>query len=114
MIYARRSTRGISTALLTALALVWLVPAAMMLAIAFSPPEYRSTGFGGLKMAGFSLRNFQIVFADAPILRHLLNSLLIAGSSVVLVVAFGSMAAYAFARMKSSPRTSGSIFSSSR
>ncbi len=86
--------------MLTGLALIWLVPAAIMLAVALSPPEYRSTGFGGLKMGGISARNFQIVFHDAPILRHLFNSLVIACSSVVLVVGFGSLAAYAFARMR--------------
>ena len=91
--------RAFSTAFLSALAVIWLVPVAMMLAIAFTPPEKRVTGFGGLLIDEVSIRNFEIVFSDAPILQHLLNSLAITCASVFLVVLFGAMAAYAFARM---------------
>ncbi|MEP3279913.1 MAG: carbohydrate ABC transporter permease [Stappiaceae bacterium] len=100
MIYARRLTKYLSIGFLTALALVWLTPVAMMLAVAFSPPEHRSARFGGLQISDVSLKNFQIVFQDAPIVRHLINSFIITGASVLLVVLFGAMAAYAFARMK--------------
>ena len=100
MIHVTRLTRHLATLFLSALALVWIVPVAMMLAVAFTPPEKRVTGFGGLVVEEVSIRNFQIVFADAPILVHLFNSLVITLSSVVLVVLFGAMAAYAFARMR--------------
>ncbi|SDB54266.1 raffinose/stachyose/melibiose transport system permease protein [Bauldia litoralis] len=100
MIRVPAITRRLATAFLTALALVWMVPVLMMLAVAFTPPEKRVTGFGGLVVEEVSLRNFGIVFADAPILHHLLNSLVITLSSVFFVVLFGAMAAYAFARMR--------------
>lgn len=100
MIHARKLSMIFSNTFLVVLAAVWLVPVAMMLAVAFSPPEKRSTAFGGLQISEVSARNFLIVFSDAPIFRHLLNSLIVTGASVILVVLLGSMAAFAFARMK--------------
>lgn len=100
MIHARRLTKYLSNGFLAALALVWMTPVAMMLAVAFSPPENRGANFGGLQITEVSLRNFEIVFQDAPIVRHLINSFVITGGSVLLVVLFGAMAGYAFARMK--------------
>ena len=100
MIHAKRLTKYLANVFLIALALVWMTPVAMMLAVAFSPPEARGAGFGGLQISEVSVRNFQIVLADAPIIRHLFNSLVVTGASVFLVVFFGAMAAYAFARMK--------------
>ena len=95
-VFARRFV----TFCLAILGLVWLVPVLLMLTVAFTPPESRATGFGGLLPEQVSMRNFAIVFSDAPILRHLFNSLAIAGTSVVFVGLFGAMAGYAFARMK--------------
>ena len=92
MIRVPAITRRLATAFLTALAAVWMVPVAMMLAVALTPPEKRVSGFGGLLVDDVSLRNFGIVFADAPILHHLFNSLVITLTSVVLVVLFGAMA----------------------
>lgn len=100
MIQVTTLKRQLATFFLSALALIWIVPVAMMLAVAFTPPEKRSTGFGGLLVDEVSVRNFGIVFADAPILRHLFNSLVITLASVALVVLLGAMAAYAFARMR--------------
>ena len=100
MISVSRTSRWLSNSFLTGLAVIWLVPVAMMLAVAFSPPEKRSIGFGGLPIDEVSLRNFGIVFADAPIARHLFNSLVIATVSVLIVVLLGALAAYAFARMR--------------
>jgi raffinose/stachyose/melibiose transport system permease protein len=79
---------------------VWLVPVTMMLAVSFMPPSQRAPKFGGLLINGISLDNFRTVFLDAPVLRYLVNSLIIACSSVILVVIFGSLAAYAFARLR--------------
>src|SRR3954454_3306063 len=72
----------------------------MMLAVAFMPPEQRAPRYGGLAIKGVSTANFATAFRDAPILRHLLNSLVITGGSVLLVVLFASLAAYAFARLR--------------
>ncbi|MBV9247339.1 MAG: carbohydrate ABC transporter permease [Methylobacteriaceae bacterium] len=86
-------------ALISILALVWLVPIAMMLSVSFMPPDQRAPKFGGLLIQGLSLQNYVTVFHDAPMLLHFVNSLVITLSTVVLVVFFGSLAAYAFARM---------------
>lgn len=99
MISVHPAVRRLAIVFLSALAVVWMVPVAMMLAVAFTPPEKRVSGFGGLLVNEISLRNFGIVFADAPILTHLFSSLVITLSSVALVVLFGAMSAYAFARM---------------
>ena len=82
------------------ISLVWLVPVVMMLAVSFMPSNQRAPKFGGLLISGVSLDNYRTVFSDAPILRHLVNSLIIACSSVLLVVLFGSLAGYAFARLR--------------
>ncbi len=100
MIQARFLTKLFANSFLVALALVWLVPIMIMLTGSFSPPERRATSFGGLQFSEFSIENFQIVFRDTPMFRHMFNSLFISGVSVLLVVILGSMAAYAFARMK--------------
>jgi raffinose/stachyose/melibiose transport system permease protein len=92
--------KSLGFAFATLVAMVWLVPIVMMLSVSFMPPNQRAPKFGGLLINGISLENYRTVFSDAPILRHLVNSLIIACSSVLLVVLFGSLAAYAFARLR--------------
>jgi raffinose/stachyose/melibiose transport system permease protein len=92
--------KAIGFAFATFIAMVWLVPIVMMLSVSFMPPNQRAPRFGGLLINGISLDNYRTVFSDAPIVRHLVNSLIIACSSVLLVVLFGSLAAYAFARLR--------------
>ena len=94
-----RNERRAGLVVVTGLALVWLVPIVMMLTVAFMPPGQRAPAFGGLAIHGVSTANFQAVFQDAPILRHLANSLIITGASVALVVLLGSLAAYGFSRI---------------
>lgn len=100
MIRANAFTKWCTSIFLFLLAIVWMVPVWIMLVTAFTPSEKRVVGFGGLLISDVSLRNFQTVFADAPILQHLANSLIITLTSVALVVLFGAMAAYAFANMR--------------
>ncbi len=85
---------------LTLLTVVWLVPLAMMVAVAITPSQMRALKFGGLLIGGVSFENFVRVFHDTPIALHLFNSIVITVTSVALVVAIGSLAAYAFARMR--------------
>ena len=94
------SKKAIGTAFVTGLAVVWLVPIAMMLLVSLMPPDQRAPRFGGLLIKGISAANYQTVFNDAPILRHYVNSFIITVSSVVLVVFASSLAAYAFARLQ--------------
>ncbi|RWK79016.1 MAG: carbohydrate ABC transporter permease [Mesorhizobium sp.] len=100
MIRVPAITRWLATVFLFALAIIWMVPVWIMVVTALTPPEQRVTELGGLLVGDLSLRNFQIVLADAPIFNHLANSLVITLSSVALVVMFGAMAGYAFARMR--------------
>src|SRR3954447_16359757 len=95
-----RGEKGLGFALVSVLALIWLVPMAMMLAVAFMPPEQRAPRFGGLLIKGVSTANFATAFHDAPIVRHLANSLVITLTSVALVVLVASLAAYAFSRLR--------------
>jgi ABC-type glycerol-3-phosphate transport system permease component len=86
--------------ILTLLTLVWLVPLAMMVAVSITPSRMRALKFGGLLIGGVSFENYQHVFHDTPIALHLFNSIVITVTSVALVVAIGSLAAYAFARLR--------------
>ena len=95
-----KPTKTLGFVFASLVAVLWLVPVAMMLAVSFMPPNQRAPKFGGLLINGVSLDNYRTVFSDAPILRHLVNSVIIACSSVLLVVLFGSLAGYAFARLR--------------
>jgi raffinose/stachyose/melibiose transport system permease protein len=95
-----RSQKAFGLTVATSLALVWLIPVAMMLAVSFMPADQRAPRFGGLLIEGVSLANFVTVFSDAPVLRHFMNSLIITLSSVALVVLLSSLAAYAFSRLR--------------
>jgi raffinose/stachyose/melibiose transport system permease protein len=95
-----KPTKSLGFVFASLVAVLWLVPVVMMLAVSFMPPNQRAPKFGGLLIDGVSLDNYRTVFSDAPILRHLVNSLTIACSSVLLVVLFGSLAGYAFARLR--------------
>src|SRR5271163_3933551 len=95
-----RRYRVLDLAFLTLLTVVWLIPLAMMVAISVTPSSQRGLKFGGLLISGVSAENYAHVFRDTPILLHLFNSIVITGASVALVVAAGSLAAYAFARMR--------------
>lgn len=81
------------------MALIWLVPVIMMLVVSFMPPDQRAPGLGGLLINKVSLFNYRMVFKDAPLARYFLNSLIITVPSVLLVVAFASLAAFAFSRL---------------
>src|SRR5271156_3105827 len=95
-----RRYRVLDLAFLTLLTVVWLIPLAMMVAISVTPSSQRGLKFGGLLISGVSAENYAHVFRDTPVFLHLFNSIVITGTSVALVVAAGSLAAYAFARMR--------------
>jgi ABC-type glycerol-3-phosphate transport system permease component len=96
----RRRKYVLDFAFLTLITLVWLVPVAMMVAVSVTPSNQRALKFGGLFITGVSWENYAHVFRDTPIVRHLFNSVVITVTSVALVVTVGSLAAYAFARLK--------------
>lgn len=80
--------------------LIWIVPILMMFSVSFMPPDVRAPAFGGLFLPSYSLQNYKTVFEDVPMLRYLLNSIIVTVPSVVLVMLFSSMAAYAFSRLR--------------
>lgn len=92
--------RGWLHFVLIPLALLWMVPLVMVLALSFMPPDNPGTQFFGMLPQAFSFRNYIVIWQQNPILLHLLNSLLITVPSVVLVGLLGSMAAFALARLR--------------
>jgi len=82
------------------LALIWMVPVIMMVVVSLMPPDQRAPKYGGLMIKGVSLANYETVFADAPLVQHFANSLMITIPSVLLVAAVSSLAGYAFARLQ--------------
>ena len=87
-------------AVLIPLALLWMVPVIMVVGLSLLPSNNPSTTFFGMFPETPSLSNYVIVWTQNPILRNLVSSLLITVPSVVIVVVFGSMAAFALARLR--------------
>jgi raffinose/stachyose/melibiose transport system permease protein len=87
-------------ALLTLLALLWLVPVAMMITVALMPSRSRDVLLGGLIVLHPTLDNFAQVWRDNPLPRFFLNSLLITVPTVILVLAISSLAAFGFSRLR--------------
>jgi raffinose/stachyose/melibiose transport system permease protein len=96
----RRSSQRWLHWLLAPLALIWLVPILMVLGLSFLPSSNPSTVLLGTWPQQPDLSNYSIIFKESPILQDLINSLLITVPSVLLVVVLGSMAAFAFARLR--------------
>ncbi len=82
------------------LAALWLVPVVMVVGLSLLPTARPGTTAFGLFPAHPSLRNYVTIWQDNPILGHLGNSILISAPSIILVVAFGSMTAFALARLR--------------
>lgn len=87
-------------ALVTVLALLWLVPVAMMVTVALMPSRSRDVLLGGLIVLHPTLDNFAQVWQENPLPRFFLNSLLITVPTVILVLAISSLAAFAFSRLR--------------
>lgn len=92
--------RALAQAIVTILALVWLIPVVMMLTVALMPSRSRSALFGGLIVPDPTLANFAQVWEENPLPRYFLNSLIITVPTVFLVLAIASLAAFAFARLR--------------
>jgi len=83
---------------LTVLAVVWLVPALSALAISTLPLSQTRDGWWNLSLADLTFGNFARAW-DQGLSRYVVNSFIITGLAVVLTLAAGSLAAYAYARM---------------
>ena len=96
----RLGDRILKQSILTIMALLWMVPVAMMLTVSLMPPDQRAPALGGLIVTRPSLYNYLLVWRDNPMLRYFFNSLAITIPSVLLVVAFASLAAFGFSRLR--------------
>lgn len=94
-----KSTRWMHL-ILGPLAAVWLIPIVVVLGLSLMPSNNPSTTALGMLPAEPSLKNYTMIWSDNPILQHLMNSLLITVPSVILVIIFGSMTAFALSRLR--------------
>lgn len=102
----RRSTRDVDAPprwshwLLAPLAVLWMVPVLMVVGISLLPTSNPGTTAFGLFPEEPTLRNYVTIFESNPLSQHFLNSLVVSVPSIVLVVLFGSMTAFALARLR--------------
>ncbi|MFI7587417.1 carbohydrate ABC transporter permease [Spongisporangium articulatum] len=96
----RRDRTGLLHIVLLPLAVLWLVPLVMVVGLSLLPSDDPGVTAWGLVPQAPSFGNYVNIWQDNPIFRNLLNSLLITVPSVALVVLFGSMAAFALARLR--------------
>ncbi|MCL6571289.1 MAG: carbohydrate ABC transporter permease [Bacillus sp. (in: Bacteria)] len=89
------------------LALLWLSPFYLMIVNAFKTKREIFSDVLGLPQK-LTTENFANAFVELDFLKSLINSILISGISVVIIILFSSMAGYALARNKS--KLSGFIF----
>jgi raffinose/stachyose/melibiose transport system permease protein len=92
--------RGMLQVVLVVMAFFWLIPIFMMVTVSFMPPDQRAPELGGLLVTRPSLFNYDLVLKGNPIPRYFLNSLAITLPSVVAVVIFASLSAFAFSRLR--------------
>ncbi|MET1071104.1 MAG: carbohydrate ABC transporter permease [Umezawaea sp.] len=83
---------------LTVLAIVWLVPVVSTAMMSMLPVSQIRSGWWNLGLADLTFGNFARAW-DQGLSSYVVNSFLITILSVVLTVAAGSLAAYAYARM---------------
>ena len=87
-------------AVLAPLAGLWLIPLVMVVGLSLLPTSNPGTTALGLFPQEPSLGNYVQIWTNNPILRNLVNSLLVTVPSVLLVILFGSMTAFALARLR--------------
>ncbi len=85
---------------LTPMAILWLVPIIMVLGLSLLPTSNPATTAFGMFPAEPSFGNYVEIWTNNPILQNLINSALITVPSVLLVMLFGSMTAFALARLR--------------
>ncbi len=81
-------------------ALLWAFPFFWMVSTSFKSPGEALTSGLGLLPSLPTLDNYTRVFAQYPMGRWALNSMLVATSATVLGVLFGALAGYALARLR--------------
>jgi multiple sugar transport system permease protein len=97
---SRRLAAALVNGLLTAGALFALFPLLWMLSVSFMRPGEASAFPPPLLPGRPTLDNYRELFARAGMGRHLANSLLVAGATTLLSLAFNLAAGYAFAKLR--------------
>lgn len=99
-----RRRRGTHTSLLHLLAapagITWCLPILAVLTLSLLPTSDPTTSAWGLLPNSPSLSNYALIFKQNPILRHLVNSMIVTVPSVILTVLFGAMVAFALVRLR--------------
>jgi ABC-type glycerol-3-phosphate transport system permease component len=95
----RRRNALLLYAALTVAAVVWMVPVFTALAISALPLSDSRQGWWNLDPSHLTLHNYARAW-DAGLSGQVLNSAIISLGAVALTVAAGSLAAYAFARLR--------------
>jgi multiple sugar transport system permease protein len=94
-----RTGRALWTAFAAVVVLVWLGPILWMLNISFKTRAQIS-----VKTPTFlftpTLRNYEAIFSEVPLLKYLTNSLIIATGTTLITLVLASMAVYAFTRFE--------------
>jgi ABC-type sugar transport system, permease component len=97
---ARRFRRAALYAGLVAASIAMVTPFFWTVSTAFKPSADVFASPPKLIPDPATLDNFQTVLTQLPFDRYLLNSIIVTGAIVILNVVFGTMAAYAFAKLR--------------
>jgi multiple sugar transport system permease protein len=81
-------------------ALISLLPLVWIAGLSFKGPAEWTSYPPSLLPKSPTLTNFEDAFSNSPIVRYLWNSVVVTVSSLFFSLLFGSLAAYAFARLK--------------
>ena len=97
-----RIRKRVSFVLLSIFSGLWIIPLVWGLETSFKTDAEIAQNPIGLWPKAFSLQNYQELFmkVDTPVMRWMLNSLIIASAHTILYLIFASLAAYAFGVLK--------------
>ncbi len=96
----REVARAMSWTVVTAAAVVTVVPFLWMLGVAFRPPADLYAHPGQIWPGSWSLAGFRAVATQLPFGRLIVNTFVFAGGTTLLLLLFDSMTAFALARLK--------------
>ena len=89
-----RPARVVMFLIMAVVAVVMLYPFFYMLVNSFRSEAQYQLG------SGFSLASWRLVFSSQPILRELLNSLLVSSAAVLIILTISTAAGFAFAKIR--------------
>ena len=89
-----RPARVIMFAIMVVVAVIMLYPFLFMLLTSFRTEAQYQLG------SGFSLASWRELFASQPVLRELLNSLIVSAAAVTIIVVIATAAGFAFAKIR--------------